>query len=146
MIRSDMNRVSRLMTPVAFALVAVGITFLVDASQPDPVMARVVDTHVIGMDGRISADIEWVTERGATRSAAFVLVPDAYRGMDVVPLVGHEDGALEVSDGSFRPSVYVAAGIIAMALGLAVDLSLRGFGYVRGTVQVGDTPDMHVNE
>ena len=141
-----MNRVSRLMIPVGFALVAVGITFLVDVSQPDPVIARVVDTHVIGMDGRISADIEWVTESGTARSAAFVLVPDEYRGMDVVPVIGHEDGALDISDGPIGTSVYLAAGIIAMALGLTVDLSLRGFGYVRGTVQVGETPEMHVDE
>ena len=134
-----------LFIPLGFALVAVATTFLVDKSQPDPVMAAVVDVDLIGMNGRTAADVEWVTDGGLPRSE-YLVIPEQYRGNDVVPLIVNEDGTVAIDDGTFGPWLYLAVGIIAAGLGLTVELSLRGFGYVRGTGRVGETPDLDVSE
>jgi hypothetical protein len=141
-----MSRASRgLVIPIGFVLLTVTVMLLVNLSRPDPVMATVVDEMLIGMEGRTGAEVDWVTESGSPRSE-FVVIPEKYRGRDVVPLIVHEDGTVAVSYGGFGPLTYLIAGIIALGLGFTVELSLRGFGYVRGTGQVGDTPDLDVAE
>jgi len=135
----------RLTIPIGFAVLAVAVLMLVDLSRPEPVMATVVDEMLVGSEGRWSAEVEWVTDGGTPRSG-FVGVPEEHLGSDEVPLIVHEDGRLEVADGGFGPLTYLGAGVIAFGLGLTVDLSLRGFGYVRGTGQVGETPDLDVAE
>jgi len=137
--------VRRLTIPIGFALLIVAAMVLVDLSRPDPVMATIVDKMLIGMGGRTRAEVEWVTESGSPRSD-YVVLPEKYRSSDQVPLIVHEDGTVAVSEGGFGPLTYVGAGIMAFGLGLTVDLSLRGFGYVRGTGQVGETPDLDVTE
>lgn len=137
--------IRRLTIPIGFAVLAVAVMMLVDLSRPDPVMARIVDTMLIGMGGRTRAEVEWVTESGSPRSDS-VILPEKYRGSDEVPLIVYEDGTVAVSEGGFGPLTYVGAGVIAFGLGLTVDLSLRGFGYVRGTGEVGETPDLDVAE
>ena len=124
--------VRRLTIPIGFALLAVAAMMLVDLSRPDPVMATIVDEKLVGSGGRWGAEVEWVADDGTPRSG-FVGLPEEYLGSDEVPLIVHEDGSLEVSEGGFGPLTYLGAGIIAFGLGLTVDLSLRGFGYVRGT-------------
>ena len=137
--------VRRLTIPIGFALLIVAAMVLVDLSRPDPVMATVVDEKLIGSGGRWGAEVEWVADDGIPRSG-LVGLPVEYLGDDQVPLIVHEDGTVTVSEGGFGPLTYVGAGIIAFGLGLTVDLSLRGFGYVRGTGQVGETPDLDVTE
>jgi hypothetical protein len=136
---------SWLVIPIGFAVLAVGVMLLVDLSRPDPVMATVVDVDLIGMNGRTAADVEWIGENGTPHSE-FVVIPEQYRGNDVVPLIVNEDGTVTIDDGAFGPWLYVAVGIIAAWLGLTVEQSLRGFGYVRGTGQVGETPDLDLGE
>jgi hypothetical protein len=140
------NRAFRwLVIPIGFAVLAVGVMLLVDLSRPDPVMATVVDMDLIGMNGRTAADVECMTDGGTPRSE-YLVIPEQYRGNDVVPLIVHEDGTVAIDDGDFEPWLYVAVGIIAFGLGLTMEQSLRGFGYVRGTGRVGETPDLDVGE
>jgi hypothetical protein len=141
-----MSRVTRrLAVPIGFALLAVAVMVLVQLSRPDPVMATVVNEYLIGMEGRWSVEVEWVDDDGTPRSD-LVVIPEEYLGNEVIPVIVHEDGSIEVPEGGFGLLTYIVTGIIAFGLGLTVDLSLRGFGYVRGTGQVGETPDLDVAE
>jgi hypothetical protein len=140
-----MSRASRLIIPIGFALVAVAVVMLVQLSRPDPVMATVVNEYLIGMEGRWSVEVEWVEDNGTPRSD-FVVIPVRYLGDEAIPVIVHEDGSIEVHEGHFGILTYIVTGTIAFGLGLTVDQSLRGFGYVRGRGQVGETPDLNVAE
>lgn len=81
--------------------------------------------------------VEW------DEGADFVALPDSLRGDETVEIRVRNDTA---SIDWITGSTYVVAGVIGLLLGIVVDMSLRGFGYVRGTGQTSETPDLDVGE
>lgn len=67
--------------------------------------------------------------------------PEGARGPETLSLRVKDDEA--TMDGVTRP-VYFVTTAIAFLLGFVVDYSVRGYGSVRGTGQVSETPDLDV--
>ena len=91
-----------------------------------------VDGH-----GQVSVWVEWEGDSG------FVVFPESMRGQETLPIRVSGDSA---HIDWINSSTYLLAGAIGLLLGLVVDFSLRGHGYVRGKGGVSETPDLNVGE
>lgn len=135
----------RLLVPVVFLVVALAATFLIDLAQGEAVQGTPDWSRVVADPGSPFQEqvyVEWTTGDGSSGSG-FVTFPDEERGAETLSL-RVRDGEATI-DGITWPG-YVMVGVIAVLLSFVVDYSVRGYGYVRGTGQVSETPDLDVGE
>lgn len=129
--------------PFVVALVGVGFLVALWANQDiiDPTSIEVTPSG----DG-YSVAITWVDDSG--REQKDVLLVDQYNeDHTTFILINNADGTTQVAQGFglTRDLILVVAGI-SFVIGWVADLSARGFGFVPGTGQFGQTRPVELGE
>jgi hypothetical protein len=118
--------------PFVFATGAVGLLLVAAALQPKPVLAEVLSVRATSSSTQL-ATVLWADAEGTTRTD-LVELPVGYQPADRIP-IWPDDGVSPTRFGNLvivlTPGLLLATGALAFLLGLVVDLSLRGYGYVR---------------
>lgn len=131
---------------IGFAVVAIGVLFAVQLAQPDPITAEVIRPIAAGSDDSPRPYlVRWTDSEGTQEGVVFI--PERYAEASTAPILIHTS-TLEpyVTDGTWPLAAYSTAATLGLLLGLVVSFSVDGFGYVRGTGQVSETPDLDVAE
>ena len=109
-----------LVLAISGALIGVLAVFTIDASQPLPVQAEVVQ-HFPG-----GAEVAWVNESGETHTVQ-VRMPEQYVGEETVPVV--PIGLPYVNDGALWLGWYVIAALFGLFVAGPVAYYLRPRDY-----------------
>ena len=119
-------------TPFLVAAAAVSVLLLVAAFQPKPITAEVLRVRTNAFMVEV-ATVSWLADDGTTRTE-FVELPTGYEPGNRMPIWPGE-GATPTRYGEplvvVTPGLLVAVAAVAFLFGLVVDLSLRGYGFVR---------------
>lgn len=129
-----------------FALAAVAALFAVQLAQPEPIQADVVRPVTAASDDFPRPYlVRWTDSEGTQQGVA--MIPERYEGASSVPILV-DPSTLDpyVTDGTWPAGAYALAAGLGFLLGLVVSFSVDGYGYVRGTGQVSETPDLDVAE
>jgi hypothetical protein len=130
--------------PLALALVAVGILLLF-TNLVGPVMAEIDQTSVTVVNGEAHARVSW------SSGTALITIPLEYQTAAEVPIKILPDGTARFDDSNqgftvpAYPLLLIVAAIGAM-LGLVVVGNVRGFGFIRGTGELGTMQPGDVDE
>lgn len=148
--KSSLGYASRWL-PLVFAAIAVTSLFLLVLVQPESVNGSVLRVRE-GSVGVFYATVEYLDPRGDQPGPVVeeLQLPPGYEGRDVVPIwLGPEDvpsriglfGQIEIT-----PALVLAIAGLAALLGGVVQMTVRGYGYVRGTSEYGQTNPVEVAE
>ncbi len=145
-------------TPLIFAVMGVLLVGYLESTRAEPYTATVDWNDSLTSNGVDYHHVTWQTDGG--EHSAYAYIPDGHAGEDTV-LVSRDpvtDGfsldndpetniaTVDVVDPAIR---FVWYGFIvgaALLLGLVTLFSMRGHGYLRGTGEVGSTPELEVAE
>lgn len=131
------------MAGLALLLVVLVVVF-----QPKPVDATITNLDPDPFSTGWIATVEYEGEDGRTSSDTLVLADRIEIGtsISIWPSVDSNPPMTAGDPLRLTPINMGIAAALGFLLGLVVDLSSRGFGYVRGTGQVAETPDLDVGE
>lgn len=137
--------------PLAFPLFAVTGLILLAWLQPDPIIGEVLRVREVNSETRV-ATVEYADTTGP-RSVTIVEeleLPTAHWDSEEVPIwPGNESQPARIGlFGRIRVTptlIGLTAGIAAL-LGKVVEMTHRGFGYVRGSGKPGETRPVEVAE
>ncbi len=134
--------------PLWFAvLFALGIS-IVALLQPDPIIGDVLAVRESN-DGVVHATVRFEVPTGSGTETVIesLVLPPQYEGAEEVPVwPGNESRETQIGPFGYielTPTLLVLGSVLAAILGKVVQLTVRGYGYVPGTAQPGQTdPDL----
>jgi hypothetical protein len=99
-------------------------------------------------DGMVDVEIVWSFPSTPDQvETATVRVPEEDVADGLVVVWRDEEGFTVVDPGSaLSTGDFILVGLLGALLGAVMVMTVRGFGYVRGTGDVGSTPDLAVAE
>ena len=140
--------------PLGFFGFGLLVVATLEISRPEPVEATVDWDEIAVAEGVTYNQVTW-SESGVQQNA-WAVIPDEYLDEETVPIhipegtasdiTGEISPVVTVADGSGRFIFYGLILLISLLLGTTTLMGLRGFGYVPGTGQVSETPDLKVTE
>ena len=140
--------------PLVFLGFGLLVVAALEITRPDPMEATISWGETAVADGITYHQVTW-SESGV-QQVAWAVIPEEYRDADTVPIhvpegtatdiTGEISPVVTVADGSGRYIFYGLILLISLLLGTTTLMGLRGFGYVPGTGQVSETPDLKVTE
>ncbi|MDH3190401.1 MAG: hypothetical protein OEM39_07165 [Acidimicrobiia bacterium] len=136
------------MVPFIFAGLGIVAVVLFNNLQADPVSARIISGSAVDIgDGRVEVLISW-TDRVPLERTARIRIGSELLENETIPIWLGPDGEPLLDDPSYHltPLDYVLGAALGGLLGLVVVLSVRGYGYVRGTGAPGEMTATEVRE
>ncbi len=146
--KSDSGYASKWL-PIAFPIIALLSLVIVSLIQPEPVYGSVLSVRE-GHQGTLYAKVEFTHPESSETVVEIVVLPVPYSGDQTIPLWPGNDwnppmvglfGRIELT-----PALMLSVAGVATLLGVVVQLTVRGFGYVPGTGKPGQTDPIEVAE
>jgi hypothetical protein len=132
------------------AILGVGVLIVTNNIAGSPVEATIVEnTASSAGDGTVDVEITWAFRSTPDQvESAVVRIPESQLEGGVVPVWPDGEGGFTLEDPGYvlvAGDYLLAAGLGAL-LGVVMVMTVRGYGYVRGTGDPGSQPQLDVAE
>lgn len=132
------------------AVLAVIVLFLTNNLQADPVQATIVDESATPAGrGMVDVEITWSFPSTPDEiESAKARISESQLKAGTVPVWRDGDGSFTIEDPRYIPTQadYLLAAGLGALLGVVMVMTVRGYGYVRGTGEPGSQPQVDVAE